>query len=386
MSITVLNNISSIIAENAVSNTQSSLQNTLHQLSTGLKINSGADDPAGLSIADGLGANIAALTQSSQNTTNGIGLLQTADGALSQVTSVLSQAVSIATEASNGGLSSSQATALNTEFQSILSEINQIGSTTNFNGTGIFASATPTFYSSQGSASSPLALTTVLTTGSTTTITDAQTGGTFVYTAAASDTVGDLQTAINNAVSAGTLSAGTTLSIPTTGTNQGQVEIATTTAGDSLQVSTTDSVLGTFAGSSASGGTANVYTSDGTTAGSNNLLTTVGALSAGALGLSTQSLSTTAAAQAALTAITAAISQVAAQRGNIGASVNTLTSDGSVETTEVQNLTNAQNNVQNADIATVTSNLTQYNILEQTGFDALSQSNQAEQNVLKLIQ
>jgi flagellin len=166
----------------------------------------------------------------------------------------------------------------------------------------------------------------------------------------------------------------------------GQVEIGTTTANDSLQVSTTDSALGTFTGSSASGGTANVYTSDGTTAGSNNLLTTVGALSAGALGLSTHSLSTTADAQAALTAITAAISQVAAQRGNIGASVNTLTSDGSVETTEVQNLTNAQNNVQNADIATVTSNLTQYNILEQTGFDALSQSNQAEQNVLKLIQ
>lgn len=386
MSITVLNNISSVIAENAVSNTQSSLQNTLHQLSTGLKINSGADDPAGLSIADGLGANIAALTQSSQNTTNGIGLLQTADGALSQVTSVLNQAVSIATEASNGGLSSSQSTALNTEFQSILSEINQIGSTTNFNGTGIFASATPTFDSSQGSASSPLALTTVLTTGSTTTITDAKTGGTFVYTAAAGKTVGDLQTAINNAVTAGTLSAGTTLSIPTTGTNQGHVEIATTTANDSLQVSTTDSVLGTFAGSSASGGTANVYTSDGTTAGSNNLLTTVGALSAAALGLSTQSLSTTGAAQTALTAISAAIGQVAAQRGNIGASVNTLTSDGSVETTEVQNLTNAQNNVQNADIATVTSNLTQYNILEQTGFDALSQSNQAEQNVLKLIQ
>jgi flagellin len=386
MSITVLNNISSIIAENAVSNTQSSLQNTLHQLSTGLKINSGADDPAGLSIADGLGANIAALTQSSQNTTNGIGLLQTADGALSQVTSVLNQAVSIATEASNGGLSSSQSTALNTEFQSILSEINQIGSTTNFNGTGIFASATPTFDSSQGSASSPLALTTVLTTGSTTTITDAQTGGTFVYTAAAGKTVGDLQTAINNAVTAGTLSAGTTLSIPGSGTNQGQVEIGTTTANDSLQVSTTDSVLGTFTGSSASGGTANVYTSDGTTAGSNNLLTTVGALSAAALGLSTQSLSTTVTAQAALTAITAAIGQVAAQRGNIGASVNTLTSDGSVETTEVQNLTNAQNNVQNADIATVTSNLTQYNILEQTGFDALSQSNQAEQNVLKLIQ
>ena len=75
MSIQVLNSISSIIAENAVSNTQANLQNTLQQLSTGLRINSGADDPAGLSIANGLGANISALTQSSQNASDGIGLL-----------------------------------------------------------------------------------------------------------------------------------------------------------------------------------------------------------------------------------------------------------------------------------------------------------------------
>jgi flagellin len=93
MSITVLNNISSLIAENAVSNTQSNLNNTLQQLSTGLKINSGSDDAAGLSIAEGLGANIAALTQSGQNASNGIGLLQTADGALSQVTTQLNRAV-----------------------------------------------------------------------------------------------------------------------------------------------------------------------------------------------------------------------------------------------------------------------------------------------------
>ena len=102
--ISVLNNVSSLVAENALSSTQTSLQSTLQQLSTGLRINSGANDPAGLSIANGLGANIAALTQSSQNASNGVGLLQTADGALSQVTSLLNQAVTIATEASNGGL------------------------------------------------------------------------------------------------------------------------------------------------------------------------------------------------------------------------------------------------------------------------------------------
>ena len=73
--ISVLNSVSNLVAENALTSTQASLQNTLTQLSTGLKINSGADDPAGLSIANGLGTNISALTQSSQNASNGIGLL-----------------------------------------------------------------------------------------------------------------------------------------------------------------------------------------------------------------------------------------------------------------------------------------------------------------------
>ena len=80
-------------------------RSTLTQLSTGLRINSGSDDAAGLSIANGLQANIAALTQSSQNASDGIGILQTADGALSQVTTLLNRAVTLATEASNGGLS-----------------------------------------------------------------------------------------------------------------------------------------------------------------------------------------------------------------------------------------------------------------------------------------
>ena len=56
----------------------------------------------------GLGANIAALTQSSQNASNGVGLLQTADGALSQVTTLLNRAVTLATEAANGGLTTAR--------------------------------------------------------------------------------------------------------------------------------------------------------------------------------------------------------------------------------------------------------------------------------------
>src|SRR6202522_774444 len=171
MPLTILNNISDLTAENALSNTQASLQKTLTQLSTGLKINSGSDDSAGMSIASGMNANIAALTQSQQNASNGVGLLQTADGALSQVTTLLNRAVTLATEGSNSGITTSQSAALNTEFGSILSEINQIGNTTNFNGQNVFASNSPTtFTSAQGSVATPLAATTALTAGSKTTI------------------------------------------------------------------------------------------------------------------------------------------------------------------------------------------------------------------------
>jgi flagellin len=150
MSLSVLNNISAIYAQNNLNQTQSSLQKTLQQLSSGSRINSGADDAAGLSVADGLAANAAALTQSAQNAQNGIGLLQTADGALSQVTSLLDRATTLATEASNGGLTTSQATAADTEFQSIITEIGNIGSTTNFNSSAVFSASATNFVLSDG--------------------------------------------------------------------------------------------------------------------------------------------------------------------------------------------------------------------------------------------
>jgi flagellin len=271
--LSILNSVSSLTAENALSATQMNLQKTLTQLSTGLRINSGSDDAAGLAIANGLQANISALTQSSQNASDGIGVLQTADGALSQVTTLLNRAVTLATEASNGGLSTSQSTALDTEYQSILSEVNQIGSTTNFNGEQVFSAT----------------------------------------------------------------------------------------------------ALSTF-------------TSDGTTAGTSTLSTTVGALSSTTLALNTTDLTSAANATTALTAISAAVSSIAATRGSIGAAVNQLTADANVENTEVTNLTSAQNNVQNADIGKTVAQMTQYNVLQQTGMAAMSQSNQAQQAVLKLLQ
>jgi flagellin len=142
MSLGVLNNLNAIYAENNLNNTNNSLSKTLQQLSSGSRINSGADDAAGLSLVNGLQANQTALTQSETNATEGVGLLQVADGALSQVTSLLNRAVTLATEASNGTLNSTQDAAANQEYQSILSEINNIGATTTYNQQQVFGSNT----------------------------------------------------------------------------------------------------------------------------------------------------------------------------------------------------------------------------------------------------
>ncbi len=151
MSLGVLNNLSAMYAENNLNNTTYSLNTVLQQLSSGSKINSGADDAAGLSLVDGLQANSAALAQSQTNAQEGVGLLQVADGALSQVTSLLNRAVTLATEASNGTLNASQDTAANQEYQSILSEINNIGTTTTYNGQAVFGSTSTNIYTGDSS-------------------------------------------------------------------------------------------------------------------------------------------------------------------------------------------------------------------------------------------
>lgn len=152
MSLGVLNNISAVYAENYLNNTQVGLQKTLQQLSSGSRINSGADDAAGLSLANGLGAASAALTQSAANASEGVDFLQVADGALSQVTNLLNRAVTLATEASNGVLNSTQDAAADAEFQNIITEIGNIDTNTEYNGITVFGTAA-SVYTTDGTLS-----------------------------------------------------------------------------------------------------------------------------------------------------------------------------------------------------------------------------------------
>jgi flagellin len=206
MSLGVLNNLNAIYAENNLNNTGNSLSKTLQQLSSGSKINSGADDAAGLSLVNGLQANSTALTQSATNATEGVGLLQVADGALSQVTSLLNRAVTLATEASNGTLNGSQDLAANQEYQSILSEISNIGSTTTYNQQQVFGSKTSIY---TGDSSTQGASVNALNIGALSSSNIGDTNGTMSYSNGQSNVFIDLSNgaATTNALSNDTLNA-----------------------------------------------------------------------------------------------------------------------------------------------------------------------------------
>ena len=138
-----------------------------------------------------------------------------------------------------------------------------------------------------------------------------------------------------------------------------------------------------------------VYLSDGTGGGSSPITMTIGNLSAASIGftgtpidLTAPGIDLTSAANAknALSAITTAISNVAADRGSLGAVTNRLQSASNVIQNQIQNLSSAEDGIRAADIGQEVANLSKFNILQQTGITALQQSNQIQQSVLKLLQ
>jgi flagellin len=235
MSLSILNNISALQAENQLSITTAAANKSLQQLSSGSRINSGSDDAAGLAISDGLNANVAALNQSSLNATNAIGSLQTADGALSQVTALLNRSITLATEASNSGLSTSQSAAINTEYQALLTQITNISSTTNFNGTAVFGGTTSAFLSDDTSTST-ISATVTSTSAATLGLT-----GNLSTSAAAQTELAKISTAIST-VSAERGSLGATVeqlqAASTVATNESQNLVTASSSITSADIST----------------------------------------------------------------------------------------------------------------------------------------------------
>lgn len=129
----VQHNISAINANRNYNITQGTLKKSTEKLSSGYKINRAADDAAGLAISEKMRRQVRGLTQASANAQDGISVVQTAEGALNEVHSILQRMNELATQAANDTNTSIDRNAIKAELDELTSEIDRIGSTTQFN-------------------------------------------------------------------------------------------------------------------------------------------------------------------------------------------------------------------------------------------------------------
>jgi flagellin len=140
MSLSINTNIESLIAQRNLDNTEGSLSTSMERLTSGLRINSAADDVAGYAANERLQGQVNGVAQAQQNTQDAVSLVQTAQGALNDVEQMLQRMRELAVQYANGTNSESDKEAIEAEAGQLEKEIERVGETTKFNGVSLLAS------------------------------------------------------------------------------------------------------------------------------------------------------------------------------------------------------------------------------------------------------
>ena len=279
MALTVRTNMAAIGAINNLNRTQGSLTNSLSKISSGLRINRSADDAAGLSVATRMNSDNTSLKQAMRNTNDGISMVQTAEGGLSELHNILVRMRELSVQASNDTYSSDDRTMISTEMGQLKEEFERIASTANFNRQDVL-------------------------------------NGT--------DTAFDIQVGIHDNAD-----------------NRIAINLASLNS----------------------------------TMGAVGLTFTGGVTGSGSVGN----------AQANISTIDAALSNVATRRSRLGAIQNRLESALSEATSYSENLSAAQSQIMDVDYASESANMTRYQIQQQAGVAALAQAKAIPQSILSLL-
>ena len=141
MGLRINTNIPALNASRILNRSTGELNTTLQRLASGLRINSAKDDAAGLAIAEGLRSQVRGLDVAQRNSQDGISMVQTAEGALSETTNILQRIRELAVQAANGTQSDNNRTAINGEVSQLLSQIDNIAWETEFNGIKVLSTA-----------------------------------------------------------------------------------------------------------------------------------------------------------------------------------------------------------------------------------------------------
>jgi len=134
MSLRIQHNVAAANAHRQLTNASDKVKQSMERLSSGYRINSGADDAAGLGISERMRSQIRGLAQAQRNTQDGVSMVQTAEGALAEVHSMLQRVRELAVQYKNGSLSTTDRTAIEAEVSQLQAEVQRIGSQSEFNG------------------------------------------------------------------------------------------------------------------------------------------------------------------------------------------------------------------------------------------------------------
>ena len=141
MALMINTNVASLAAQKNLNRNQSALQSSFQRLSSGFRINTAADDAAGLAISESMQSQIRSFSVAERNAGDAISMAQTAEGALGEMHGIMGRMRELATQASNGSLSSTDRGYLNTEFSALQSELTRIQDSAKFNGQKLVASS-----------------------------------------------------------------------------------------------------------------------------------------------------------------------------------------------------------------------------------------------------
>ena len=358
---------------------QMSLSSSLAKLSSGLRINNAGDDAAGLTIATDLGAQVSGLTQASRNAQDGTSVVQTADGALSQVQSLLGNLRDLAVQAANDSNSGSARTAITTQASAITAEISRLGSSVNFNGQNLLdGSITSMSFQVGANGDSASQIKVDLSGANLTTVagklTNGSTGASQTTAQAAATTT---LTATNANGNVNTLTLSSTL------TTALAAATGATAADQQVSAYNSDSAFSANFTAVNNGGAVVITAKDSSTVTATGASAASESSAASNAGKIDFTSATT--AQASITAIQTQLDRVTAARANIGAAENRFTSAESTIATSITNLTAAKSRITDVDMASEMVSYSRSNILSQAGTAMLAQANSLPQLALKLL-
>jgi len=421
--LSVQTNVSAISAQRHLGATSDALSTSMERLSSGFRINRAADDAAGLAVSEKLKAQIGGLNQASRNSQDGISMIQTAEGALSEVQSMMQRMRDLSVQAASDSNSQTERQNINLELGQLQQEIDSISSRTKFNGQGLLdGSLTSQQTTTSYAGKTETVQGTVMrgTTGGTAAVgsvvsvdvsgASAATGYTFSSdTTAGTITLTQVNTSgvttgLSQTLNASAMGwAATTGGTATLNFSQFGVKVNLAGSGAMTAVDLTGSFLAArnLSVDAATGsGTATLQTGanqgDSTTvsfvdtrltsasqAAMVDLNTKLGAFNTAAGG--TDATAARTAAGNLITSLDTALGYISSSRATLGAAQNRLQHTIANLGTTSENLSASNSRIRDVDVATESSNMAKSQVLEQAGVSVLAQANQLPQLALKLL-